>query len=154
MSQGGSGRNGSANSPSMPSSTRSPSIGLGFLPSSMGNTAGSGFQMGQFSTTASKMSSEERYPAASAGRSISVAGGPLGSHPPGVVRTISQSSTGGTNGSSGTSIMLAGNAGPAAPISSMSPPMEPVAPLEISASRWVATSTRRTSSSVDRDSPK
>jgi translation initiation factor 4G len=159
MSRGGSGRNRSSNSLSMPSNTRSPSIGLGFLPGSMGKASGSGFQMGQFSTSASKMSSEERFLAASAGRSVSVTGGPLGSRPPAMVRTISQSGTGrdrtrskrGANDSSRTSV--ASNVGPTAHISSMGPPMEVVAPLEMSANRWVAGSTRRNGSGVDSDSP-
>ena len=51
---------------SIPGNVRSTSIGLGFLPGSMGKNAGSGFQIGQFSTSARKMSSEERFLAASA----------------------------------------------------------------------------------------
>jgi translation initiation factor 4G len=159
MSRGGSGRNRSSNSLAMPSNTRSPSIGLGFLPGSMGKATGSGFQMGQFSTSASKMSSEERFLAASAGRSVSVTGGPLGSRPPAMVRTISQSGTGrdrtrskrGANDSSRTGVV--GSAGPTAHIHNMGPPMELVAPLEMSANRWVAGSTRRSGSGVDSDSP-
>ena len=160
MSRGGSGRSRSSNSLSMPPNTRSPNIGLGLFPGSMGKSAGSGFQMGQFSTTsASKMSSEERFLASSAGgRSVSVAG-PLGSRPPTMVRTISQSGTGrdrtrskrGANESSRASVTS--NAGPAMPISTMGPPMEPIAPLELSANRWVATSTRRSGSGIDSESP-
>jgi len=45
-------------------------------------------------------------------------------------------------------IDVTGNAGPAMPVSAMVPPMEPVAPLEMSANRWVATSTRRRRSRI------
>ena len=160
MSRGGSGRNRATSSMSMPANARSASIGLGFLPGSMGKSAGSGFQMGQFSTsTASKMSSEERFLAASSGRSASVSGGPLNSRPPTMVRTISQSGTGrdrtrskrGANDSNRGSGV--GNAGPSMPMSGMGPPLDPVAPLEVSANRWVAGSTRRNGSGIDGESP-
>jgi len=159
MSRGGSGRNRNPNSMSMPPNPRSASIGLGFIPGSMGKSAGSGFQMGQFSTTAGKMSSEERFLAASTGRSVSVTASSLGGRPPTMVRTISQSGTGrertrskrGTADSSRTSVP--GNAGPSMPVSMMGPPMDHIAPLEISANRWVAGSTRRSGSGVDTDSP-
>ena len=158
MSRGGSGRNRATSSMSMPANARSASIGLGFIPGSMGKSAGSGFQMGQFSTSASKMSSEERFLASSAGRSASVSGGPLGSRPPSMVRTISQSGTGrdrtrskrGANDSNRSSVV--GNSGPAIPVSAMGPPLEHIAPLEVSANRWVASSTRR-SVPVDSESP-
>ena len=156
MSRSGSGRR---NSLSIPSDSQSPSIGLGSIPDSMGKTASSGFGLGQFSTSASKTSSEERFLAASAGRSVPVVGGPLGSSPPAMDRTISQSGTGrgrtrGKRGANDSSrISVASNAGPVAPISTMEPPMEPVAPLEMSANRWVAISTRRNGSGVDSDSP-
>ena len=158
MSRGGSGRNRNPSSLSMPPNSRSASIGLGFISSPMaGKSAGSGFQMGQFSTSAGKLSSEERF-AASSGRSVSVTG-PLGGRPPTMVRTISQSGTGrertrskrGTADSSRTNVT--GNTGPTMPVSIMGPPMELVAPLEISANRWVAGSTRRNVSGVDSDSP-
>ena len=158
MSRGGSGRNRATSSMSVPA--RSASIGLGFMPSSMGKSGGSGFQMGQFSTSsASKMSSEERFLAASTGRSASVSGGPLGSRPPTMVRTISQSGTGrdrtrskrGANDSNRGSVV--GNAGPAMPVSAMGPPLDPIAPLEVSANRWVAGSTRRNGPGVDGESP-
>jgi hypothetical protein len=54
-----------------------------------------------------------------------------------------------TVGSSRTSI--AGNAGPPTSISTMGPPIEPVAPLVMSANRWVATSTRHNGSDVEGD---
>ena len=157
MSRGGSGRNRATSSMSMPANARSASIGLGFIPGSMGKSAGSGFQMGQFSTSASKMSSEERF-LASSGRSASVSGGPLGSRPPAMVRTISQSGTGrdrtrskrGANDSNRSSVV--GSSGPAISVSAMGPP-ESIAPLEVSANRWVASSTRRSGPGVDSESP-
>ena len=159
MSRGGSGRNRATSSMSMPANARSASIGLGFIPGSMGKSAGSGFQMGQFSTSASKMSSEERFLASNAGRSASVSGGPLGSRQPAMVRTISQSGTGrdrtrskrGANDSNRSSVV--GNSGPTIPVSAMGPPLDAIAPLEVSANRWVAGSTRRSGPGVDSDSP-
>jgi translation initiation factor 4G len=157
MSRGGSGRNRSSNSLSMPPNARPASIGLGFIAPSMAKSTGSGFQMGQFSTSAGK-TSEERF-AASTGRSVSVSGVPLGGRPPTMIRPVSQSGTGrertrskrGTADSSRTSVT--GNAGPTMQVSTMGPPIELVAPLEISANRWVAGSTRRNGSGADTDSP-
>jgi len=159
MSRDGSGHNRHSNSFSMPLNTRSASIDLGFISPSMGKSGGSGFQMGQFSTSAGKMSSEERFLAASTGRSASITGGLFRGQPPTMVRTIHQSGTGRERmrskrdkaDSSRTSIT--GNAGPTMPVSMMGPPMGPVAPLEISANRWVASSTRCNGSGVDTDSP-
>ena len=94
MSRGDSGRNRNPNGLSMPPNTRSASIGLGFISSPMASKrAGSGFQMGQYSTSVGKLSSEERF-TASSGCSVSVTGDPLGGRPPTMVRTISQSGTG------------------------------------------------------------
>ncbi|KAI0250910.1 hypothetical protein BJV78DRAFT_1282825 [Lactifluus subvellereus] len=157
MSRGGSGCSRASNSMTLPA--RSASIGLGFLPASMGKNAGSGFQMGQFSTSASRMSSEERFLASSTSRSASVSSGPLGGRAPVMVRTISQGGTGrdrtrqkrGGNDSNRGSVV--GSAGPTAPIPIMGPPMELVAPLEASANRWVASSTRRNGSGLDGESP-
>jgi len=158
MSRGGSGRNRGSNSLSMPPNARPASIGLGFIAPSIAKSTCSGFQMGPFSTSAGKMSSEERF-AASTGRSVSVSGVPLGGRPPTMVRPVGQSGTGrkhtrskrGTADSSRTS--LTGNAGPTMQVSTMGPPIEPVAPLEISANRWVVGSTRRNGSGADTDSP-
>ncbi|KAF8504688.1 hypothetical protein F5888DRAFT_1903604 [Russula emetica] len=158
MSRGGSGRNRATSSMSMPASARSASIGLGFIPGSMGKSAGSGSQMGQSSTSASKMSTEERFLASSDGRSASVSSGPLGSRPPAMMHTISQGDTGrdrtlsrpGANDSNRSSVV--GNSGPTIPISAMGPPLEPVAPLEVSADRSVAGSTC-SGPGVDSESP-
>jgi translation initiation factor 4G len=147
MSRGDSGPSRPSNSTSMPGNVRSASIGLGIASGSMGKSvAGIGFQMGQFSTSEAKMSSEERFLAASAGHSASVSG----------VRTISQ---GGTTGrvrirskrSNRASAMS--NAGPSPLTSSVGPPMDPVAPLEVPANRGVAGSTRRGGSDLDSESP-
>ena len=162
MSRGGSGRSRTSSSMSMPGSVRSASIGLGIASGLMGKSAaGIGFQMGQFSTSAGKMSSEERYLAATAGRSASVSSGPLGGRPPAaMVRTISQGGTAGrdrirskrgANDSNRGSVVS--NAGPTSLMSNMGPPMDPVAPLELSANRWVAGSTRRGASGTDSESP-
>ena len=158
MFRGDSGRNRSSNSLAMPPNTRSASFGLGFTSPSMDKSAGSGFQMGQFSTSAGKMSSEERF-LASTGRSVSITGGPLGGRPPTMVPTIGQSGTGrkrtrtkrGMADPSRISVNV--NAGPAVSVSAMGSPTEPVAPLEMSANRWVATSTRHNGADVDTDSP-
>ena len=158
MSRGGSGRHRAPNTMSMPANARSASIGLGFLPGSMGKGAGSGFQMGQFSTSAGK-TSEERFLASSASRSASVSGGPVGGRPPAaMVRTISQSGTGrdrtrSKRGANDSNRAIVGNIGPAMLISSMGPPMELVTPLEVSANRWVASSTRRAGAGGDSESP-
>jgi len=159
ISWGGSGHNRHSNSLSMPLNTRSASIGLGFISPSMDKSSGSGFQMGKFSTSGGRMSSEERFLAASTARFASVTGGlPRGRHPT-MVRTIHQSGTGrertrskrNTADLSRTSV--AGNAGHTMPVFIMGHPMEHVAPLEISENRWVASSTRCNGSGVDTDSP-
>jgi translation initiation factor 4G len=143
---------------SVPVNVRQASIGLGIAPSSLGRGTGMGFQMGQFSTSGGKMSSEERF-LASAGRSASVSG-PLGGIAPTMVPTISQGGTSGrdrvrskrgANDSNRGSVVS--NPGPSSLISNMGPPMEPVAPIEVSANRWVAGSTRRDGSGLDGDSP-
>ena len=159
MSRGGSGRSRAPSGMPVPVNVRSPSIGLGIAPSSLGKNAG--FQMGQFSMSAGKMSSEERFLAASAGRSASVSGGSLGGRAPAaMIRTISQGGTSGrdrirskrgANDSNRASVVS--NPGPSSLMSNMGPPMESIAPLEVSANRWVAGSTRRGGSGLDGDSP-
>jgi len=159
MARGGSGRNRRSNSLSMPPNTQPASHSPDFISPSMDKSAGSGFQMGQSSTSVSKMSSEERFPGASVGHSVPFTDDPLGSHPPAMVCTISQSGTrrdrvrskrGATNPSHAS---VAGNAGPVTPVSAMGSHTEPVAPLEMSANRWVATSTCHNGAGVDPDSP-
>ena len=121
----------------------------------MSKSAGSGFQMGQFSTSAGKTSSEERFLAAGNGRSVSVTGGQTGGRPRTTLRTIRQSEIGHerTRSNCGTADSnVTGNAGPTMPVSVMGPPMEPVTPLERTANRWVATSMRRIPWGVNIDS--
>lgn len=160
MSRGGSGRSRAPSGMSVPTNPRSASIGLGIASSGLGKSAGMGFQMGQFSTSAGKMSSEERFLVSSANRSVSVSGGQLGGRPPAaMVRTISQGGTGrerlrskrGANDSNRPSVMS--NPGATSLMSNMGPPIEHVAPLEVSENRWVAGSTRRGGSTQDADSP-
>ena len=159
MARGGPGRNRSSNSLSMPPNTQSASLGLGLISPSTDKSATGEFRMGQFSTSASKMSSEERFLAATASRVVSVTDDPLGSPPPTTACTISQSDTrrerkrskrGATDPSHAS---VTGNASLTAPISALGPPTEPVAPLEMSANRWVATSTCHNGAGIDPDSP-
>jgi translation initiation factor 4G len=154
--RGGSGRGCAPSGMSVPINVRSASIGLGIAPSGLGKSP-VGFRMGQFSTSAGKMSSEERF--ATTNRSVSISGGQLGGPPP-TMGTINQGGTGsrdrirskrGANGSNRASV--ASNPGTTSPISNMGPPMEPITPLSVSANFWVAGSPRRVSSDQDGDSP-
>jgi translation initiation factor 4G len=151
MSRGGSGRVTSGMSPRV--NVRSASIGLGIASSGLGKSHSIGFQMGQFSTSAGKMSSEERFAAANS--SASVSEGQLGGRPPTTVHVISPGGTGGRDrirskrGANGDGASAASNPGTTSSISNMVPPMEPVAPLEVSANCWAAGSTRCGSSSQD-----
>ena len=160
MAQGRSGRNRSSNSPSVPPNTQPASLSPDLISPPMDKSAGSGSQMGQFSTPAGMMSREERFPAASTGRSLSGTGGSPEGRPATVVRTVGQSGTGrertrskrgATDPTSHPSV--AGNAGPATPASVMGPPTVPVTPLEMSANRWVATSMCHNGAGVNPDSP-
>ncbi|KAI0061212.1 hypothetical protein BV25DRAFT_808484 [Artomyces pyxidatus] len=170
MSRGGSGRRQASNSMSVPGSARSASgIGLGFVTGGMGGKSGPGFAMGQFATTASKLSSEERFMMASGGRSASVSSGlggvPLGGRPSPITRTPSQGGPGtgkerdrirskrGEKRNESNRVSVSSHQAPSmGNSSSMGPPLEPVAPLEVSANRWVAGSTRR-APPVDTESP-
>jgi translation initiation factor 4G len=159
MSRGGSGRSRAPSGMAVPPNVRSASIGLGIASSGLGKSPSIGFQMGQFSTSAGKMSSEERF--AVANRSVSVSGGQPGGRLPTMVRTISQGGNGsrdrlrskrGGNDSNRASVVS--NPGATSFMSNMGPPMEHIAPLEASANRWVAGSTRRGGSGQDGgDSP-
>ncbi|KAI0042560.1 hypothetical protein FA95DRAFT_1575660 [Auriscalpium vulgare] len=160
MSRGGSGRRNASGSVSTPTGSRSASIGLGFIPGSLGK-AGTGngniFSMGQFSTSVSKLSSEERFMMSSAGssagsgRSASVSGGlggsQLGGRPSPMVRTPSQGGPG-TGKERDRTRSKRGEKRPVSTAypsqqqhnnSSMGPPLDPVAPLEASANRWMLT---------------
>ncbi|KAI9439810.1 hypothetical protein H4582DRAFT_1813000 [Lactarius indigo] len=155
----GSGRNRASNSKPIPGNVRP--IGLGFLPDSMGNSPGSGFQVGQFSTSAREISGVGRFLVAGAGNSASVSGGALGGRPPAIVRTIGQSGTKrrdrtrskrGASARDPNRVDVVGNAGPTALTSDMGPSTEPVTPLEVSTNLWVATSTHGNSSGLDGES--
>jgi translation initiation factor 4G len=151
----GSGRSRASSGMSVPVSIGSASVDLGIV-SGLGKSPDIGFEKGKFSKSA-KMTSEERFPAASANRHVS--GGQLGGCPL-TMGTISQGGTGRrnrkqtkrrANGSDGTSAVS--NPGATSLISNMGPPMEPVAPLEVSANCRVAGSTPLGSSGQDGDSP-
>ncbi|KAH9047388.1 eukaryotic translation initiation factor 4G1-domain-containing protein [Lactarius hengduanensis] len=125
--RGGSSRNRASNNMPIPGNVRSGSIGLSFP---MGNSAGSVFQVGQFSTSAREISGEGRFLVAGAGSSASVSGGALGGRPPAMVRTIGQSGTKSrdrTRSKRGASARVPNRA---------DHPIEPVAPLEVSTDSW------------------
>ncbi|EIM85126.1 uncharacterized protein STEHIDRAFT_81994 [Stereum hirsutum FP-91666 SS1] len=168
MTRGGSGRRNSGMVTPSGSVSRNASIGLGFVPSSMGKS--SGFAMGQFATTAK--TSEERFALANGpSRSTSLAGSALsgiamgGGRGPPMSRTNSQGGPGSGKERERTRSKRSGQtrnesnrvhiSTPA--MSNMGPPLEPVAPLEASANRWVAGSTRRGAAAAavtpDPDSP-
>ncbi|KAH9064021.1 hypothetical protein EDB87DRAFT_92365 [Lactarius vividus] len=157
--RGGSGRNRASNSIPIPGNVRSASIGLGFMPVSMGNSAGSEFQVGQFSTSAREISWEGRSLVAGPGSSPSVS---VGGRPPAMVHTIDQSGTKrrdrirskrGANARDPNRADVVGNACPTTLISDMGPSMEPAAPLEVSTNSWVATSSHGDGSGLDSESP-
>ncbi|THH13662.1 hypothetical protein EW146_g6581 [Bondarzewia mesenterica] len=169
MTRGGSGRRPPSGMVTPGGTSRQGSIGLGFIPSSLSGKTGPGnaFIMGQFSTT-NKLTSEERFAMAS-GRSVSTSGAgigmPVGVRPSSIVRTASQGGPGkererirsrrGEKRSEGTRISVTGHpsmSGAAMSASNMGPPLEPVAPLEASANRWIAGSTRR-GQPADTDTP-
>ncbi|KAF7792743.1 hypothetical protein EIP86_003841 [Pleurotus ostreatoroseus] len=161
----GPGRRPSSSNMGPPSNPRSASVGLGI--SGFGNKPGSGgFNMGQFATAGSKMSSEERF--ALSNRSASVSGGPAGmpfGRPSPMVRTSSQGGPGGVPmGSNRTRSQRGGKRGDknnaAGPSQSsvfgsnaqMMTPLEPVAPLEVSANRWTPMS-KKGAAPADEDAP-
>ncbi|CAL1711469.1 unnamed protein product [Somion occarium] len=143
-----------------PPAPRTASVGLGI---GFGGKpgAGSGFTMGQFSTPANKMTSEERFNVA---RSTSVSGPPgmpFGRQVP-MVRSSSQGGPGGTPmGQRTRSRRGEKRGGDKSSVSqsafqSMHPsaqPLEPVAPLEASANRWTPASIIKKPQAVDENSP-
>lgn len=172
MTRGGSGRHRQPAS-AIPPTARQNSVGLG-ITSGFGTKPGaapSPFSMGQFSTPTSKLTSEERYLISTGVRSASVSGGPAalpfvrpamtrtasqgGSHPSNRVRSkrgdrrtdankVTYSQQGPLEGS--------GFGGPG-PMAVFGAALEPVAPLEVSANRWVAGSTVRKPGATDTESP-
>ncbi|KAI0050434.1 hypothetical protein FA95DRAFT_1603620 [Auriscalpium vulgare] len=136
---------------STPTDSHSASIGLGFILGSLGK-AGTGngniLSMGQFSTYVSTLSSEERFMMSSAGSRRRFR--PLGIirvDPARARRGIGRGATVARSGQSAQypSQQQHNN-------SSIGPSLDPAAPLEASANRWVAGSTRR-APQVDLDSP-
>ncbi|KAH7909368.1 ARM repeat-containing protein [Hygrophoropsis aurantiaca] len=175
MSRGGSGRHRNASGALTPSATaRQNSIGLGI--GGFGGANAGGFAMGQFSTPTTKLSSEERFAMASGARSASVgsaAGMQFGRNAP-MARTSSQGGPGhmtkrtrskrGVDRSEGGGKPQGGQAfggqgghggqggGGGMGVGVGGVPLEPVAPLEVSANRWVAGSTSR-KPAAEADSP-
>ncbi|KAI9452801.1 armadillo-type protein [Russula earlei] len=111
------------------------------------NSAGSEFQIGQFSTSAMKMSSEERFLAS--GRFTSVGGVSLGNSLLAMARpnspndTVHDCTPSKHNANESDRATVVGRASPTGLASSDGFSKEPVAQLKASANRWVATSTRR-----------
>lgn len=170
MTRGGSGRRNSGMVTPSGSVGRNASIGLGFMPGSIGKSSGSPFAMGQFATTAK--TSEERFALANGqSRSTSVGASALGGMPIGggrstpMSRTNSQGGPGSGKERERTRSKRSGQTRnesnrvhiPSTAMSNMGPPLEPVAPLEASANRWIAGSTRRGAAAAavtpDADSP-
>ncbi|KIK97976.1 hypothetical protein PAXRUDRAFT_742412 [Paxillus rubicundulus Ve08.2h10] len=174
MTRGGSGRHRQASGTMTPSAARQNSVGLG-ITGSFGGKAGaspSPFAMGQFSTPTSKLTSEERFMISTGGRSASVGGAPatLQYRPTAMVRTPSQGGPGHPMGSNRTRskrgerrnetnkvVLSQQNQGHGFGAPGTMPilggALELVAPLEVSANRWVAASTSRKPIATDADSP-
>jgi translation initiation factor 4G len=175
MTRGGSGRHRQASGTMTPSAARSSAAGLG-ISNQFGNKPGlpSPFAMGQFAMGASKLSSEDRFNLSTAGaRSASVGGGPApmqfrsatvmtrtSSHggPGGPMATKRTRSKRGAERNDGNKVSLPQQGqgfgyGPPGGAPMLGVGFEPVAPLEISANRWIAGSTTRKPVSSDTDSP-
>ena len=143
----------------MPGNSRSATIDLG-IASGLDKSTDIGFQMGQFSTSAGKMSSDERSLVTSADHSTPDSWRPLGGNLLATVRTIGQDGTNrrnrirtkrGANDSNRAS--LVSDPGTTSSISNVDPPMEPVVHLEVSTNRWVATSAHGSGPGLDSESP-
>ncbi|KIY68094.1 hypothetical protein CYLTODRAFT_421949 [Cylindrobasidium torrendii FP15055 ss-10] len=157
MSRGGSGRHRPSSSISAPQ--RQASVGGGAFPGGSFGKA-SGFSMGNFSTQASKLSSEERFMKASSGGG---GGGSGFARPAQMQRTASQGGVGGTpmgnnrtrskRGEKRNDVNRAPNHGSgfgsAAAQAAAIANLEPVAPLVVSANRW----DRKTLANTDDNSP-
>ena len=157
---------------------RQGSVGLGissgFVPKP--GLVPSPFAMGQFATQTSKLTSEERFLLSTGARSASVSGGPASLQfvrPATMTRTTSQGGPGGQamgrkrtrtkRGDRGRganrdaqfqqgSLEGSGFSAPGA-VPILGAALEPVAPLEMSANRWVAWSTVRKPGAIDTESP-
>lgn len=172
MTRGGSGRHRQPSSAMTPTARQS-SVGLGITGGFTKPGAAPGpFAMGQFSTPTSKLTSEERYLLSTGTRSASVSsgsaalqfgrtmtrtasqGGP-GGHPMGSNRTRSKRGDRRTDANKVVLSQQGEGSGFGAPgaMPILGAAFEPVAPLEISANRWVAGSTVRKPGATDTDSP-
>jgi translation initiation factor 4G len=178
MTRGGSGRHRQPASAMTPT-PRQNSVGLG-ISSGFGPKPGavpSPFAMGQFATQTSKLTSEERFLLSTGGaRSASASGGPASlqfGRPAAMTRTASQGGPGGHPMGSNRTRSKRGDrrtdanrvgysqqgplegSGFGAPgaIPILGAAFEPVAPLEMSANRWVAGSTVRKPGVTDTESP-
>ncbi|KAI6046367.1 hypothetical protein EDC04DRAFT_2876735 [Pisolithus marmoratus] len=118
------------------------------------------FAMGQFGTPGSKLTSEERFQMSQGVRSASVSGGPAAMlSRPALTRTPSQGGPGGhpmgghrVRSKRGEKRSDSSKVGPAQQGPGYGPSLEPVAPLEMSANRWVPSSTQR-KPTADVDTP-
>ena len=170
ITRGGSGRHRQSSSGITP--VRQSSVGLG-ITSGFGvkpGAAPSPFAMGQFSTPTSKLTSEERFMISSGTCSASISSGPAAlqfGRPP-TARTASQGGPGGhpmpskrvrskrvdkrTDANNVAPLEGSGFGAPGV-VPALGVAFDPVAPLEISANRWVATSTVRKPGATDTESP-
>ncbi|KAI6145567.1 armadillo-type protein [Pisolithus tinctorius] len=166
MTRGGSARHRQSSGPMSAAGARSASIGLGIGPFKPGAPPAP-FAMGQFGTPGNKLTSEERFMMSQGARSASVGGGPAallnrppltrtpsqggpGGHPMGGHRTRSKRGEKRTDLSKVGSVQQGPGFGPGA--ASSIPALEPVAPLEMSANRWVPSSAQR-KGAIDADTP-
>lgn len=165
MTRGGSGRHRQPSGVMSAVAARSASVGLGIGLNKPG--VASNFSMGQFSTPASKLTSEERFLMPSGARSASLGssaaaalhsrpamarttsqGGP--GHPISSHRTRSKRGEKRSEPGKATSGRQGSGFGPATALPMM--PLEPVAALEMSANRWVSASSQR-KGATDADTP-
>ena len=180
MTRGGSGRHRQPSSAMTPTArqSQSSSVGLGitgsFTPKP--GAAPGPFPMGQFSTPTSKLTSEERYLLSTGARSASVSSGPAalqfggrpamtrtasqggpGAHPMGSNRVRSKRGDRRTDANKVTFSHQGPHEGsgfgPPGAVPVFGVAFEPVAPLEMSANRWVAASTVRKPVATDTESP-
>ncbi|KAG9312204.1 hypothetical protein JVU11DRAFT_7502 [Chiua virens] len=170
MARGGSGRHRQVSNTITPT-VRQSSVGLG-ITTGFGTKSGaapSPFAMGQFQPPTNKLTSEERFMISANTRSASASGGPaaLQFGRPAMTRTASQGGPGYPMGNNRVRSKrgekrpdsnkvhhgdVAGFGAPGA-VPILGAAFEPVAPLEMSANRWVASSTVRKPGVTDTESP-
>ncbi|OJA15320.1 hypothetical protein AZE42_12803 [Rhizopogon vesiculosus] len=158
MSRGGSGRHRNPSGAMPPSATRQASVGLG-IGGFQKPSVPSPFQMGNFQSSGNKLTSEERFALSSGVRSASAGGAAMQFNRSPMVRTPSQGGPGHPMGGNRTrskrgekrgdsnKTPLSQGQGSAFGSSNVAPILgagfEPVVPLEMSANRWVPTSSIR-----------